>query len=97
MILDTSLTCKYLNKGQSKVLFLAAPDRMDTDLCIAQMQGKFKLICFPMEVGHLMHEDSPKHIAQEMHKFLRRFKIPLNKNHQADIKKFGVGKFTNGL
>ena len=79
------------------MLFLAGPDRMDTDLVIAQMQGRFKLVCFVGEVGHTMHEDEPFEAANELYKFLKRFKIPFNKTHSKQIKELGLGKFSNGI
>lgn len=80
-----------------KELFLAAPDRMDTELTVAQMQGKFKLICFNSDVGHVMHEDNPREAGQELFKFLRKFKIPLNTGQSERKKKEGLSSFKNGL
>merc|ERR1712087_371432 len=41
------LTQIFLNITCPKLLLLAGNDRMDTDLTVAQMQGKFKMVCFP--------------------------------------------------
>ena len=79
------------------MLFLAAPDRMDTELTVAQMQGKFKLICFNSDVGHVMHEDSPKEAGKELFKFLKRFKVPLNREQSERIVTGGLATFKNGL
>ena len=49
----------FIKSRVHKVLLLAERDRMDKDLTVAQMQGKFKLVVFSDEVGHQMMEDSP--------------------------------------
>jgi protein phosphatase methylesterase 1 len=54
---------------------------MDKELTIAQMQGKFKLVVFD-QVGHVIHEDQPKKVAQSFHDFLAQFKIPAKFNQQ---------------
>ena len=48
---------------------------MDKDLTIAQMQGKFKLVVLD-QVGHVIHEDQPRRVAEVFHEFLAQFKIP---------------------
>ncbi len=58
-----------------KQLLLAGSDRMDKELTIAQMQGKFKLVVVD-QVGHVIHEDQPKKVAQVFHEFLSQFRIP---------------------
>jgi hypothetical protein len=70
---------------------------MDTNLVVAQMQGKFKLVCFNSDVGHTMHEDSPSEAGQELFKFLKRFKVPLSREQSEEIKEKGFGVFKNGL
>lgn len=50
------LSKKFLSCRVVKVLMLAGRDRMDTELTIAQMQGKFKLVLLP-DVGHCLQED----------------------------------------
>ena len=47
---------------------LAGIERMDKDLTIAQMQGKYKLSIM-RNVGHIMHEDKP----DEAMKFIKDF------------------------
>ena len=69
------LTQCFLNVRLPKQLLLAGSDRMDKDLTIAQMQGKFKLVVFD-QVGHVIHEDQPRKVAQSFHDFLIHFKIP---------------------
>ena len=48
---------------------------MDKELTIAQMQGKFKLVVLD-NVGHVIHEDQPRKVAEVFHQFLDQFKIP---------------------
>lgn len=56
-------------------MLLAASDRMDTQLTIAQMQGKFKLSIIN-NVGHIIHEDDSKAVADMINEFVSTFKIP---------------------
>jgi len=42
---------------------------MDKELTIAQMQGKFKLVVLD-NVGHVIHEDQPRRVAEVFHQFL---------------------------
>lgn len=41
---------------------LAGTDRLDRELMIGQMQGKYQLLVLP-EVGHFVHEDAPEKCA----------------------------------
>ncbi|KAK6013205.1 hypothetical protein OSTOST_21539 [Ostertagia ostertagi] len=52
------LSAKFLSCTPPKLLVLAGVDRLDKDLTIAQMQGKFQNTILP-KVGHAVHEDSP--------------------------------------
>lgn len=52
------LTKCFLDVRVPKQLLLAGSDRMDKELTIAQMQGKFKLVVVD-QVGHVIHEDKP--------------------------------------
>jgi protein phosphatase methylesterase 1 len=45
---------------------LAERERMDKDLTIAQMQGRFRLVVLH-ETGHYMHEDDFKNTAAQFH------------------------------
>lgn len=69
------LTHCFLDVRVPKQLLLAGSDRMDKDLTIAQMQGKFKLVVVD-QVGHVIHEDSPRNVAEVFHDFLGQFRIP---------------------
>ena len=57
-----------------KILLLAGSERMDTDLTIAQMQGKFKLSVIS-NVGHIVHEDNPKATLDIISDFIKTFRI----------------------
>ncbi len=63
------LTECFLSVRVPKQLLLAGSDRMDKELTIAQMQGKFKLVVVD-QVGHAIHEDKPKQVAEAFHSFL---------------------------
>ena len=44
------------------MLVLAGTDRLDRELMIGQMQGKYQLVVVP-DVGHFVHEDAPERTA----------------------------------
>ncbi len=52
------LTKSFLSIKVPKTLILAGIERIDKDLTIAQMQGKYKLSIL-RNVGFIMHEDAP--------------------------------------
>ncbi|KAK4196383.1 Alpha/Beta hydrolase protein [Triangularia verruculosa] len=58
-------------RGAGKMLLLAGTDRLDTELTIGQMQGKYALQVFP-EAGHFVHEDLPEKTAVALVDFYRR-------------------------
>ena len=57
------LTNLFLSLRVPKQLLLAGNDRMDKELTIAHMQGKFKLVVVD-NVGHVIQEDNPHIVAQ---------------------------------
>ncbi|CEJ85728.1 Putative Protein phosphatase methylesterase 1 [[Torrubiella] hemipterigena] len=65
------LSKKFLNARGGKLLLLAGTDRLDTELTIGQMQGKYALQVFP-EAGHFIHEDIPEQTAISLADFHRR-------------------------
>lgn len=66
------LSSKFLNvPGAGKLLLLAGTDRLDKELMIGQMQGKYQLQVFP-EAGHFLHEDQPEKTAMVIADFYRR-------------------------
>lgn len=56
------LSRKFLETRGGKLLVLAGTDRLDRELMIGQMQGKYQLLVLP-EVGHFLHEDAPEKTA----------------------------------
>jgi len=68
------LSTEFLSAPVAKLLILAGSDRLDKDLTIAQMQGKFQTILMP-GAGHSVHEDQPERTAQTIIDFLRRNRI----------------------
>lgn len=56
------LSKKFLEARGGKLLVLAGTDRLDRELMIGQMQGKYQLLVLP-EVGHFLHEDAPEKTA----------------------------------
>jgi len=67
-----------------KVLVIASNDRMDKDLTIAQMQGKFKLVTM-LDVGHVIHEDAPIELAKNIKDFIDIFRIRTKYNEKLVI------------
>ncbi|KAI1776507.1 protein phosphatase methylesterase [Hypoxylon cercidicola] len=65
------LSKKFLSAKGGKLLLLAGTDRLDTELTIGQMQGKYALQVFP-EAGHFIHEDLPEKIAISLVDFHKR-------------------------
>ena len=58
-----------------KTLLLAGSERMDKELTVAHMQGKFKMVVID-NVGHVIHEDRADKVAETFHTFLQQFHIP---------------------
>ncbi len=67
----TGLSHKFLEARGGKLLILAGTDRLDKELMIGQMQGKYQLQVFP-EAGHFIHEDQPGKTAMIVADFYRR-------------------------
>ncbi|KAH6660175.1 Alpha/Beta hydrolase protein [Truncatella angustata] len=65
------LSKKFLSARGGKLLLLAGTDRLDTELTIGQMQGKYNLQVFP-EAGHFIHEDLPEKTAISLVDFHKR-------------------------
>ena len=53
----TGLSSKFLSARTARVLILAGTERLDKELMIGQMQGKFQLVVLA-NVGHMVHEVS---------------------------------------
>jgi protein phosphatase methylesterase 1 len=65
------LSQMFLSVPVPKLLVLAGVDRLDKDLMIAQMQGKFQNMLIP-GAGHVVHEDRPGQTANVIIEYLRR-------------------------
>lgn len=63
-----------LNVTAPKLLLLAGVDRLDKELMVGQMQGKFQMQVLP-QCGHAVHEDSPENVADAIANFMIRYKF----------------------
>ncbi|GIY81906.1 hypothetical protein CDAR_43352 [Caerostris darwini] len=68
------LSNMFLSSSIPKLLLLAGVDRLDKDLTIGQMQGKFQMQVLP-QCGHAVHEDDPEKVAEAIATFLVRHKF----------------------
>lgn len=64
----------FLSIRAPKLLILAGTDRLDTELTIAQMQGKFVFKVLS-KVGHVIQEDDPQRTAALISDFIERFQL----------------------
>jgi len=71
-----------------KALVLAGSDRLDKELMIAQMQGKFQVKLLPKS-GHVIMEDQPEEVAEVLLNFMARYKL-LPPDEKNDSKTFAV-------
>ncbi|KAI9701625.1 MAG: Protein phosphatase methylesterase 1 [Bogoriella megaspora] len=67
----TGMSGKFLGAKGAKLLILAGTDRLDKELMIGQMQGKFQLQVLP-NAGHFVHEDEPARVAEMVVEFYKR-------------------------
>jgi protein phosphatase methylesterase 1 len=65
------LSQSFLSVKCARLLVLAGTDRLDKDLMIGQMQGKYQLIVFS-DVGHSLQEDAPQRTAETLVDFWKR-------------------------
>lgn len=70
----SGLSNMFLACSPAKLLLLAGIDRLDKDLTIGQMQGKFQMHVLP-QCGHAVHEDVPDKVAEVLASFLVRNKF----------------------
>uniref|UniRef100_H3D2M2 Protein phosphatase methylesterase 1 n=1 Tax=Tetraodon nigroviridis TaxID=99883 RepID=H3D2M2_TETNG len=68
------LSSLFLTCSVPKLLLLAGVDRLDKDLTIGQMQGKFQMQVLP-QCGHAVHEDAPEKVADALAAFMVRHKF----------------------
>ncbi|SMY24538.1 unnamed protein product [Zymoseptoria tritici ST99CH_1A5] len=67
----TGMSSSFLTGRGAKLLILAGTDRLDKELMIGQMQGKFQLVVLP-EAGHFLHEDRAEKVAGLVAEFWKR-------------------------
>lgn len=65
------LSKRFLSSRCARMLVLAGQERLDNDLIVGQMQGKFQLEVMT-DVGHFLHEDDPVALATMLVNFARR-------------------------
>ncbi|KAK0170164.1 hypothetical protein PV328_010761 [Microctonus aethiopoides] len=68
------LSSAFLNVSAPKMLLLAGIDRLDRELTVGQMQGKFQMQVLPA-CGHAVHEDVPDRVAEVIATFMVRHKL----------------------
>nr|CDS33432.1 protein phosphatase methylesterase 1 [Hymenolepis microstoma] len=66
-----NMSSLFLSVPEPKLLLIAGVERLDKELTIGQMQGKFQLKILP-RAGHAIHEDSPDEVASCLAQFLLR-------------------------
>ena len=69
-----NLTQSFLAMQTKKMLFLAGAERMDTDLTVAHMQGKYEMQVIA-DCGHVIQEDQPVILCQKITEFIARHRI----------------------
>jgi len=67
-------TLKHIGEAVLKLLLLAGTDRLDRNLTIRQMQGKFQMI-FVHNTCHAIQEDVPDELANVMLNFVSQNRI----------------------
>lgn len=67
----TGMSARFLQGRGAKLLILAGTDRLDKELMVGQMQGKFQLVVVP-EAGHFVQEDAAAKVAEVVGEFYRR-------------------------
>ncbi|KAF2707774.1 protein phosphatase methylesteras-like protein 1 [Pleomassaria siparia CBS 279.74] len=67
----SGMSSKFLGGKGAKLLILAGTDRLDKELMIGQMQGKFQLQVLPT-AGHFLQEDQPERTAEVVAEFVKR-------------------------
>ncbi|WRT70358.1 uncharacterized protein IL334_007356 [Kwoniella shivajii] len=67
----TGLSKRFLKARCARLLVLAGQERLDKELMVGQMQGKFQLEVM-QDTGHYLHEDDPSSLASTLIQFWRR-------------------------
>jgi protein phosphatase methylesterase 1 len=86
----------FLHLRVPKILLTAEKERMDKELTIGQMQGKFKVVVIH-GVGHNVHEDDYKSTAKELYKLLKDFRIPPTLSDKAEKELVGIANYHPNL
>nr|CAG4650224.1 EOG090X07NZ [Sida crystallina] len=73
------LSSRFLSIPTAKLLLLAGIDRLDKELTVGQMQGKFQMQVLP-QCGHAVHEDVPDKVAEVVATFLTRNRLTTPKD-----------------
>jgi len=74
-----NMSSLFLSCPVPKLLILAGVDRLDKELTIGQMQGKFQMQILA-NCGHMVHEDVPDKVANLVTTFLLRQKLTQSKD-----------------
>lgn len=77
----TGLTQVFLDTRLPKQLLLAGSERMDKELTIAQMEGRFSMVVIE-DVGHSIQEDNPARVVEVLKEFITKFHIPEKYNEK---------------
>lgn len=70
----SGLSTKFLNLAVPRLLLLAGIDRLDKELTVGQIQGRFQMQVLP-QCGHTVQEDLPDRVAEIIATFLVRHKL----------------------
>jgi len=73
-----NMSSLFLSCTAPKLLILAGVDRLDKELTIGQMQGKFQMQILA-NCGHMVHEDVPDKVAEIITTFLLRQRLTQTK------------------
>lgn len=76
------LSSRFLSAKTARLLLLAGTDRLDRELMIGQMQGKYQLEVIS-DVGHSLQQDAPERAARILVDFWKR-----NERVQLPFKRF---------
>eukprot|EP00475_Leptophrys_vorax_P036705 TRINITY_DN6249_c0_g1_i1.p1 TRINITY_DN6249_c0_g1~~TRINITY_DN6249_c0_g1_i1.p1 ORF type:complete len:338 (+),score=88.21 TRINITY_DN6249_c0_g1_i1:312-1325(+) len=82
----TGLSSKFLSLKVPKMLIVAGRDRMDDELTVAQMQGKFQFVLVG-DCGHCVQEDAPATVADALSQFALRNRFKDMAKLNAKLKK----------
>lgn len=74
------MDAEFIRIPAPKMLLVASVDRLDTDLTVAQMQGKFQFeVVGSSNVGHYVLEDDPALAAAKLQRFVKRIDTLMRK------------------